>query len=242
MQLHTETTGDGPDHLVLVHGLGNDGGVWSELVGCALRTGRYTVTTVDLRGHGRSARSSTYTVQAFADDLVESVPVGVHAVVSHSLGGAVTARAVSRLAPERAVYLDPGFQVALPTAGLGGQLVRRARWVIPLFVLLRSRGIREPALTESGRELEAAGRRLWDRKMALAVLQDVALHPTAVARPVVPSALVLSGDARHVVPDPLPEELADHGWDVRRLDALGHGLFLEDPELVWTVLEDLLRV
>jgi len=210
------------------------------LARCALTTGRYTVTTVDLRGHGRSARSTVYTVQAFADDLLDTLPVGVDALGSHSLGGAVTARAVPELLPRRAAYLDPGFSIALPTTGVGGQLVRRARWTIPLFALLRSRGIREPALTDSGKVLEAAGRQLWDQKMALAVLQDVALHPTAVDRPVVLSAVVLSGDAPHVVPPALADELVAQGWDARRIDTLGHGLFLEDPELVWAVLEDLI--
>lgn len=64
-----------------------------------LATGRYTVTAVDLRGHGRSDRASSYTRGELADDVVESLPQGLHSVVGHSLGGAVLVRAVERLRP-----------------------------------------------------------------------------------------------------------------------------------------------
>ena len=240
MKLQTLTRGDGPQRLALVHGLGNDGEIWNDLVEIALETGRFTITTVDLRGHGRSPRADRYTVTAFADDLVASLPTGLDAVVSHSLGGAVVARAVARLRPKQAVYLDPGFRLALPTDGVGGWLVRRVRLSLLLFTAVQSRGIRAPALTASGQALEAAARARWDRRMALGVLQDVGLQPVEVGPPVVPSTVVLSGDARYVVPDPLPEQLAAAGWGIRRLDDLGHALFLEDPERVWTVLDDLL--
>ena len=71
-----------------------------------------TVTTVDLRGHGASDRSDDYGIDAFADDLVETLPTGLDLVVGHSLGGTVLERAVGRLAPAHALYLDPGFRLA----------------------------------------------------------------------------------------------------------------------------------
>ena len=102
MQLHTTTTGDGERHVGLVHGLGGDGDTWRPLVDRMLETGRYTVTTVDLRGHGHSGRASSYGLDEFATDLVEALPTGLHSVVGHSLGGAVLVRAVARLQPLRA--------------------------------------------------------------------------------------------------------------------------------------------
>ncbi len=240
MKLHVESAGSGPEHVAFVHGLGNDATVWEELLGIADATGRYTLTAVDLRGHGRSARAPGYSLEEFADDLVDTLPRGLHAVVSHSLGGAVVARAVGRLGPRRAVYLDPGFKLALPDRGLGGFLVRRARWTIPLFAAAQSRGIRTPALTPERREVERTAQTRWDRRMALAVLQDVGTHPFAVVRQAAESTVILSGDARYVVPDPLPSQLEAAGWRVVREDSLGHAMFLENPELTWRLIESAL--
>ncbi len=237
MKLHIETTGSGPRRIAFVHGLGNDGTVWADLIAAAGTSNEYTFLTVDLRGHGRSDRAASYTLDDFADDLVESLPVGLDGIVSHSLGGAVVVRAVDRLAPERAVYLDPGFRLALPDSGLGGFLVRRVRWSILLFAASAGRGVRTPALTPERAAIERASQERWDRKMGLSVLQDVATHPYRVTRPSAPSTVVLSGDAPYVVPDPLPETLEASGWNVVREDSLGHAMFLENPELVWELIE-----
>ena len=131
MHLHSTTTGTGDTHVGLIHGLGADGTTWQPLIDLMLATGRYTVTTVDLRGHGRSDRASSYTLGELADDVVESLPQGLHSVVGHSLGGAVLVRAVERLRPAHAIYLDPGFGLALPTTGLAG----RAFWAVPALTL-----------------------------------------------------------------------------------------------------------
>ncbi|MGP3534194.1 alpha/beta fold hydrolase [Microbacterium sp. RD1] len=238
MLLHTSSAGSGPQHIALVHGLAGDGETWHDLAEIALATRKYTVTTVDLRGHGRSARAASYTVREFADDLVESLPKGVDDVISHSLGGVVVAHAIERLAPRRALYLDPGFRVALPTGGLGGWLVRNARFTLPLFIAARGRGVRAAAVTPENEVRVAAARQRWDRRMALRVFQDVATHPRPVGASRVPSTVLLSEDARFVVPDPLPAELASEGWDIRRISGLGHSLFLEDAQAVWERISD----
>lgn len=241
MKLYTEHHGSGPRTIALVHGLANDSSVWADLVELAVATGRYTVITVDLRGHGRSERATTYGLADFTDDLVETLPAGLHGVVSHSLGGAVVARAVDRLAPTRAVYLDPGFRLALPDTGLGGFLVRRARWSIPLFAAVRGRGVRTPALSPEAKALEHASQGRWDRGMALGVLQDVALHPYRPTRQTTGSTVILSGDAPYVVPDPLPEQLAAAGWTVVREDSLGHAMVLENAGLTWQLVQNALE-
>ena len=118
MRLATATHGDGPRRIALVHGLSADGALWHGLTERIVADGGATVTTVDLRGHGASDRSDVYTVEAFADDLVETLPTGLDLVVGHSLGGTVLERAVARLAPAHALYLDPGFRLRSPREGL----------------------------------------------------------------------------------------------------------------------------
>jgi len=243
MQLHRVTTGSGARHVGLVHGLGADGATWQPVVDRLVATGRFAVTTVDLRGHGESDRAGSYGVEDMADDLVASLPRGLDGVVGHSLGGSVLVRAVARLEPARAIYLDPGFRLALPTTGIRGRLF----WAAPLVGLAaaqipRARAAARvraayPAAVRAS--LDAAKSR-FDSGMAVGVFRDVAFHPVPVGPPAVPSTIVLSDDAPAVLPDAYAAALERQGWDVRRLPGIHHDMQLEDPDRVLAAIEDVL--
>ena len=243
MRLATTTVGDGPRHVGLVHGLGAEGATWGPLVDRMLATGRYRVTTVDLRGHGLSERAGSYRLADLADDVAETLPTGLQAVVGHSLGGSVLVRAVDRLRPERAVYLDPGFRLALPTTGLAG----RAFWAVPVLTvgasaLLQARkgAAVRASWPASTRALLDQAKARFDGRMAIGVFREVAHSPVAAAPPTAPSAVVLSDESPAVLPDALAAELEHAGWVVRRLDGLHHDMQLEDPDRVLGAIADLL--
>jgi len=243
MQLHTTTTGDGERHVGLVHGLGGDGATWQPLVDRMLATGRYTVTTVDLRGHGHSGRASSYSLDEFATDLVEALPTGLDSVVGHSLGGAVLVRAVARLRPRRAIYLDPGFHLALPTTGIAGRLF----WAVPPLTL----GVASLAQARKTKAVRArydaatvalldGARERFDTKMAIGVFRDVAHAPIEAAPPAVPSVVVLSDDSPAVLPDPVAHLFEGVGWELRRLPGVHHDMHLEAPDRVFALVADVL--
>lgn len=242
MRLASETHGDGPRRIALVHGLSADGALWRGLTERIVAAGGATVTTVDLRGHGASDRSELYTVEAFADDLVETLPTGLDLLVGHSLGGSVVERAVARLSPAHALYLDPGFRLKLPSMGLKGRLF----WAMAPVTLtvaalaqkLRSRG--RPQLEAADALLRDAALARFDRRMTIGVFRDVAHHPAPVAPPDVPSTILLSDDSPAVLPDKTAERLADLGWDVRRLPGVGHDFWLQDPDGTTAAIRDLL--
>lgn len=243
MHLHTTTAGTGERHVGLIHGLGADGTAWQPLIDRMLTTGRYTVTTVDLRGHGRSDRASSYGLAEIADDVVESLPQGLDSVVGHSLGGSVLVRAVERLRPQRAIYLDPGFGLALPTTGFAG----RAFWAIPALSLgvvglrqsRRSAPLRA-AYPESVRASLKSSQELFDSKMAIGVFREVAFHPVALTAPAVPSTIVLSDESPAVLPESMAEALEREGWEIRRLAGIHHDMQLEDPDRAFEVIADVL--
>ncbi|WP_241386037.1 alpha/beta fold hydrolase [Rhodococcus sp. CH91] len=77
--------------VLLVHGMGGDGSTWTRFASTLVKAGR-RVITVDLRGHGRSARAESYRFGDFAADLAGlCAHLGMEAVdlVGHSLGGHV---------------------------------------------------------------------------------------------------------------------------------------------------------
>ncbi|WP_299052758.1 alpha/beta fold hydrolase [uncultured Nocardioides sp.] len=242
MRLATRRYGAGGRHVALVHGLGADGDLWRGLVERVVAAGGTTVTTVDLRGHGLSDRATDHTLDAFAGDLVDTLPTGLDLVVGHSLGGSVLERAVARLAPAEALYLDPGFRLGLPSAGLTGRLFWATApvglTVAALAQRRRSRGRPEPSARDAALRTAATDR--FDRAMTLSVLRDVAHHPASVAAPVVPSTLLLSDDAPAVVADKTVTRLAALGWRVRRLPGIGHDLWLEDLGRTWDAVRDVL--
>lgn len=241
MQLSTSTYGDGPRRVGLVHGLGGSGELWTPLIDVMLASGTYTITTVDLRGHGTSERAPDYTLDALAADVVESLPAGLDSVVGHSLGGAVLARAVDRLAPGHAVYLDPGFQMAMPTTGLRGRLF----WLAPkvslvLAQLRRLRGQKPAEYPAETRALIETATSQFDQGMMVPVFRDVAFHPVAAGRPAVPSTLVLSDDSPTVLREETVRSYEQSGWDVRRLRGIQHDMHLDDAQRVYDTIADVL--
>jgi len=243
VKLHTATRGNGPVKIVLVHGLGVDGTTWEPFADALLAHVDATVIAPDLRGHGESPRADAYSVDTFADDLVETLPRDLDVVMGHSLGGAVVERAVPRLAPRRAIYLDPGFRLALPTMGLKGRLFWAASPItLTVAALLTARGNRAARESYPARshELADAAQKRFDRRMASSVFRDIAHHPVIAGAPAVPSTVLLTGQSAAVLPDELADELETHGWDVRRLPGTRHDVQLQDPAGTYAALADVL--
>ncbi|MDP3859648.1 MAG: alpha/beta hydrolase [Stagnimonas sp.] len=96
--------GQGPP-LLLIHGLGASHADWDQQIAALSRI--FRVIAPDLRGHGDSDAQGPYSVERFATDLfqlVEQLGLGAHALIGHSMGGAV-AMQMAILRPERIVKL-----------------------------------------------------------------------------------------------------------------------------------------
>lgn len=88
MKLEADRGGEGPRLLVLLHGLGATRKVWTKFIAANRWTGRWIAP--DLRGHGASAHSDDYSLNAHAGDVGELVRDAEEIVVlGHSMGGAV---------------------------------------------------------------------------------------------------------------------------------------------------------
>lgn len=96
MSWHVETTGNGPD-LVLLHGWGLHSGAWAELL--PTLAAKWRVHAIDLPGHGHSSHVEAGTFDDATDRLAALVPKG-SVVCGWSLGGLV-AQDLARRHPDR---------------------------------------------------------------------------------------------------------------------------------------------
>jgi pimeloyl-ACP methyl ester carboxylesterase len=221
MKLHVREWGAGDRVAVLIHGITSDSTGWRRL-GPDLAARGYRVLAPDLRGHGHSERGA-YSPEAWANDLLESVPGRPELALGHSLGGIVLAVAVDRLLPARAVYEDPAWLVPPDRHEVAARaFVARKVWT------------REEAATDNPRwspeeiENKLVELERWDPVTVTGVLDGGVWDHTPDA-PVVPS-LVLLADPSDLVPPHRAERLRAAGFEVRVVPDAGHSIHRDDYE------------
>lgn len=122
--------GSAPD-VVCIHGVAQHGGVFERL-GERLADAGFSVTAVDLRGHGESGREPPWNIESHVGDLLETVDsLGVKeaAWIGHSFGGRLAVE-MAALHPERVrkvALLDAGLAVP-PDRALRGAELERLDW------------------------------------------------------------------------------------------------------------------
>ena len=220
MKLYVHEAGVGPRSALLVHGVTADHHTWHAVIDRLVPLG-YRVYAVDLRGHGRSPRGAA-TAEEYADDLVESVPVGLDLAIGHSLGGLVLLRAVDRLRPGRAVYSDPAFcRPITPPPGADDRM--RARLDAVTEATLR---VERPQWSDAAIAAELAALARFDRD-AVSSFAHFSGGPFTPGPPVVPS-LVQLADPSDLVPPESAALLAERGFDVVTVPGTGHCIHIDD--------------
>jgi pimeloyl-[acyl-carrier protein] methyl ester esterase len=244
MTLYTETTGHGPE-LVLLHGWGLHGGVWDGFV--PLLEDAFRVTRIDLPGHGHSAWSGERDLDAFAAAVLAAVPL--HAAwVGWSLGGLVALRA-ALMQPARVTALvciasspcfvrRPDWQSAmLPQLldSFAGELEQDYARTLNRFLALQVRG--SAGATEALKRLRATllarGRpRPEGLRAGLAVLRSADLR--AAVRHLHCPSLLVTGERDTLVPAAAGRATAALLPDARleTVAAAGHAPFIAAPETV----------
>lgn len=238
MRLHYERQGAGPD-VLLVHGWGLHGGIWTDFAAGLMERAR--VTRVDLPGHGQSEMISSYTLDALADALAELCPTPTIAV-GWSLGAlavlALAQRHASRLRGLVLLGATPRF-VAAPDwphavapsllRQFAADLARDYAGTLSRFLTLQlGMGVAERDVLKRlralvlARELPSAA----GLNAGLALLEQTDLRPllATVKLPV----LVIHGDRDRLVPPAAAAHLA-RSLPAARLYILpqaGHAPFL----------------
>ena len=250
MTLHVETAGDGPD-VVLLHGWGMHGGIWSELM--RPFAPRFRVHAVDLPGYGASPACKPYALERIASKLALQMPKSC-AVCGWSLGGQV-ALAWARSAPwqvERValVATTPCFarRDDWPHAVESDVLHEFARELVTdydaaltRFLSLQARGdARAGPVRRRLRDTLLAHRRPATRvlQQGLAILLGTDLRPQlrAIAQP----ALVVHGDRDSLTPPAAGEYLSRilPNAKLEWVHGAAHAPFVSNPGKVSALLAD----
>ena len=92
--MHIEQGGEGPDLLVLLHGLGATGAVWSPMCTEAGKRWRGRWLVMDLPGHGGSDPQDSYAIGQYAATVARTIlphvaRAGRVTILGHSLGGVI---------------------------------------------------------------------------------------------------------------------------------------------------------
>ncbi len=223
MQLYTREWGEGDRVAVLIHGIFSSSGNWRRL-GPALADKGYRAIAVDLPGHGQSPRAESYSLDLLADSVLESVPSRPEVAIGHSLGGLTLSAAVERLAPQRAIYVDPAF--APPR--LSWWQRRLTPYFMRRFLTADAAAIAKnnPRWSQEDVKVEAADFARFDRR-ALHFLDGAGMAPPS--RMVVPSLLVLA-DRSRLVGAQLADRMRALGFEVRVVPGAGHTVNRDDFE------------
>ena len=222
MKLFTREWGSGDRFAVLVHGAMSDSRNWRK-VGPALADRGYHVVAVDLRGHGHSPRAEAYTAELLAHDVVDTVHGRPELIMGHSLGGLAVSLAVERLAPKRAVYIDPAFS--------SPAIMRWQRMLAPAFLRNLSRASaariakRNPRWDPADVAIEVETFKAFDHAVIPVLINPGSLR--APQRMHVPSLVVLA-DRSQLVKRALADRLRAAGFEVRIVRGSGHVVNRDD--------------
>jgi pimeloyl-ACP methyl ester carboxylesterase len=94
VDMYTELGGEGPDLLLMLHGMGATGAVWSPMCAGANPRWKGRWLVLDLPGHGQSDRQDSYAIGQYAASVARAALPHIHAgsrlvVLGHSLGGVI---------------------------------------------------------------------------------------------------------------------------------------------------------
>jgi pimeloyl-ACP methyl ester carboxylesterase len=238
VQLSTTTVGSGSRSAALVHGASASSAIWRDLAAILAESYDYTVTLVDLRGHGASPHADSYRVSDFVSDLVETLPTGLDVLMGQSLGGRAGILASPQLRPKRFIGLDPALYVS-KLAGFGLRYLSGPARHLPDRVL-KVLGVPPKGSTPDAIECRRSAWRTWDPSMMGDLAGSVRTEPFVIGPPAVPSTLLLA-DKSFVVSSAVADQLRAVGWDVRVKPGSTHDLHLQDPAGCVRLLDDVLR-
>jgi 3-oxoadipate enol-lactonase len=253
--LSFEVRGDSGETVMLVPGLGLPGSAWGSVVDLLLGSG-YRVLVVDPRGSGASDKpDAPYTAEVVADDLravLKAAHVESAHVVGLSMGGMIAQDFVLRF-PEMVRSLVFLSTFAAPDAWFT-RLFRARRdlieqigisehfrvYVMFIFSPIAFRTIPDTiARVEQALRERPPDEKAYLRQIDYCLAHDSTSQLGAISVP----TRVISGTHDFLIPAVLGKELASliPGAEYVELEAASHALWLEVPDRLVELIDELIR-
>jgi len=244
---HSAGAADAPT-LLFLHGLGGTGAVWGRVAALADWPG--DVVLPDLRGHGASPWTRTYSFGAMASDVAGLLPEGRPVVaVGHSMGGAVAlALASGWFGVEVASVYTVGIKVEWTDEELAGIPLIASKpprefddeagareWAAKLAGLYGVVELDDPILDRAISPAGAGWRAALDPRAGL--VGPPPLRPLHHAMGDTPVMHTL-GENDHMVDE---ATAASMGAPVEVFAGAGHNAMVERPDAVWASIERFCR-
>lgn len=246
--LRLRTGGRSGPVLLLLHGLGATGDVWSGVAALAESRWAGRWLAPDLPGHGGSGRLDSYTfagiAAAVAGAVRELAPAEPVTAVGHSLGGVLAfelAGGGHGIRPVRAIGIGIKVSWSADDLAQAAALAHRPAVVFPTRAAALDRYLRVSGLAGL---LDSD-----DPRLAAGVVErpegwELALDPDAFAVGAPPMAdlvaaarcpvVLVAGEHDHMVTlDQMREVLPSAGL----LPGLGHNPHVENPQALWRLIE-----
>jgi len=226
--------------VVLIHGLGGDHTSFDDPLRPALLP-RFSVLTMDLRGHGRSSRTRRhYTTDLFADDvrrLLGKLNISNARVLGTSMGGAVAMILAAKYPAlvKRLVLVDTWARcdgAARACFLEWAEAARESRDLLQRIVLIRTA---TPEFIAANPDFIAFFRKFWPTNFGPAFIKSClacANHDATSLLPrIAAPTLVLAGERDILVPPALSRALAKSipGSRLKIIPAGGHVPWLDNP-------------
>ena len=254
---HVQRAGQGPE-VLLLHGTGAATHSWRDVL--PLLAQDFSVTAIDLPGHGFSGRPGAMGLPAMATHIAALLAAegsSPEIIVGHSAGAAIAVRMAldGRVSPRHIISLNGAL---LPLGGMAGQIFSpMARMLVglpfvPSLVAWRAadRAAVQKLLADTGSKLDARGLDLYARLFrrpghvagTLAMMAEWDLPPFArdLGRLATPLTLVSALGDRTIRPD-TARRVATILPAARLVEwpSLGHLAHEEAPALLASLLAEL---
>lgn len=225
---------------LLVHGMSSTSRTWDTTVVFLMRRG-FNVVTVELEGHGDSARLDHYDFDMWIDSIVAQLEKfnisKLDLLVGHSLGGLLAAGVACRVPTDKVLFIDPLLAVPPAMVRMVVKRMLRLKITATLPDLIEKFPDREPQLLLH--EYEALQK--WDVKCLEALKPQ---HGWSIVKKFFeldnkPDAVLVRPSNSMLIPHRKEKFFNEHGIKVVTMEGVTHGLHLDKPEEFHYILSSL---
>jgi pimeloyl-ACP methyl ester carboxylesterase len=228
--INLQEWGTGNKVALLVHGLSSSNLTWSKL-GKDLADMGYHVYAPDLKGHGLSERTRTYSITEWTKDIL-AMGLSPELLIGHSLGGIITAHLHGLMKPAKTVLIDPVIHLPEKKFLLWGTQIVWSQMMMNRF---RFRNLPAKKIWDNTFKRELIGIKRWDINTVKALKPEKSkiIECLMSERDV----LLMRAKGSYIVPQKIMAQTYAHNTELSYFPSSGHNIHLDSYEAFFEQLK-----